>query len=58
MCKGTEFVDLCNKALVHSKMKILSSFTHHQVVPNLFVLLSIKEDILENVGNLTVDGSH
>ncbi len=40
-------------------MKILSSFTHPQVVPNLyevFVLLNTKEDILKNVGNRAVLG--
>jgi len=31
-------------------MKILSSFSHPQVVPNLYEFL-IKEDILKNVGN-------
>ncbi len=44
-----------------SKKKIMSSFTHPQFVPNLyyfFLLLNTKEDILNNVGNQTVDGSH
>ncbi len=39
--------------IVHPKMKIVSSFTHAQVVPNLyafFVLPNTKEDILKNVG--------
>jgi len=38
-------------------MYILSSFTHPQVVSNLyeFPLLNTKEDILKNVGNHTVD---
>ncbi len=41
------------KGIVHPKMKILSSFTHPQVVPNLYeclVLLNTKEDVLNNVG--------
>ncbi len=39
------------KEKVHPKMKILSSFTHPQVVPNLyeFVLPNTKEDILKKV---------
>ncbi len=47
------------KGIVHPKMKILSSFTHTQVVPNcmsFFLLLNIKEDILKNVGNPAVAG--
>jgi len=47
--------------LVHQRMKILSSFTHPQVVPKMyefFLLLNTKEDILKNVGNQTVDGSN
>ncbi len=36
--------------------QILSSFTHPQVVPNLYG--KTKEDILKNVGNQTVAGSH
>jgi len=38
-------------------MNILSSFTHLQVVPNLyeFLLLNTKEAFLKNVGNQTVD---
>jgi len=42
-----------SNVIVHLKMKILSSFTHPQVVPNLyelFLLLNTKEDILKNVG--------
>jgi len=41
------------KCVFHSKMKILSSFTQHSIVPN------IKEDILKKVGlgNITVDGT-
>jgi len=43
-------------------MKILSSFTHPQVVSNLYEFLSSAEqkkgDILKNVGNQTVDGRH
>ncbi len=31
------------KAIVHSKMKILSSFTHPQVVPNLYEFLCYAE---------------
>ncbi len=40
------------KGIVHPKMKILSSFTHPQVVPNLWMSLFCwtKEDILKNVG--------
>ncbi len=47
------------KGNVHPKIKSQSLFT--QVVPNLFeffLLLSTKEEILKNVGNQTVDGSH
>jgi len=33
----------CLKGIVHPKMKILSSFTHHQVVPNLYAFLSSAE---------------
>jgi len=45
--------------IVRPKIKILTSFTHPQVVPNLyeFLLLNTKED-LKNVGNQTVDGPH
>jgi len=43
-------------------MKILSSFTHPQVVPNLYEFISSvehkKKDILNNVGNQPVDGPH
>ncbi len=48
------------KGIVHPKMKILSSFTHSQVVPNmyLFVLLNTKEDILKKVCNQAVLGHH
>ncbi len=38
-----------------------SSFTHSQVFQaymSFFLLLNTKEDILENVGNQTVDGTH
>ncbi len=31
------------KGIVHSKMKILSSFTHPQVVPNLYAFLCSAE---------------
>ncbi len=44
-----------------AKMKILSSFTHSQVVPNLYELLSSNELIrrhLKNAFNQTVYGSH
>jgi len=39
------------KGKLSQKMKILSSFTHLYVVPNLtfFLLQNIKEDILRNV---------
>ncbi len=45
--------------IVHSKMKMLSSFTHPQVFTCMssFLLLSTKEDILKNVGHQTVDGA-
>jgi len=38
------------KGILHPKMKILISFTHPQVVANLyeFLLLNTKEDILKN----------
>ncbi len=32
-------------------MKILLSFTHSEVVPNLYEILSFVEHILKNVGN-------
>ncbi len=42
------------KGIVHPKIKILSSFTHPDVVPNLYEFHSSaehkKEDILKNVG--------
>jgi len=43
------------KGIVQPKMKILSAFTHPQVVPNL---LNTKEDILKNVVNQTGPGPH
>jgi len=45
------------KGIVHLKKKKLSSFTHPQVVSNLyeFLLLNTKEDISKNVSNQTVD---
>ncbi len=49
------------KGIVHPKMKILSSFTHPQVVPNLYeflVLPNTKEDILKKVCNQAVLGHH
>ncbi len=46
------------KGIVHPKIKILSSFTHPNVVPNLYRFLSSKEDILKNVDNQTVFRSH
>ncbi len=33
---GDQFIKICLKGIVHPKMKILSSFTHPQVVPNLY----------------------
>jgi len=41
------------KGIVHSKIVIMSSFTHPQVVP-IFLLLNTKKDILKNVGNQTM----
>jgi len=35
-------------------MKMMSSFTH----PHVCLLCNTKDDILKNVGNQTVDGSH
>ncbi len=50
------------KGIVHPKMKILSSFTHPQVVPNLYEFLCsaehTKEDILKKVCNQAVLGHH
>ncbi len=50
------------KRIVNPKMKILSSFTHPQVVPNLYeffyFLLNTKEDILKKVCNQAVLGHH
>ncbi len=48
------------KGIVHPKMKILSSFTHPQVVPNLYECLCSaehKEDILKKVCNQAVLGT-
>ncbi len=48
------------KGIFHPKMENLSSFTHPQVVPNLYeciVLLNRKEDILKNVGDRAVLGA-
>ncbi len=42
------------KGTVHAIMKILSSFTHPHVGPNLCEFLSFAE--LKNVGNQTVAG--
>ncbi len=43
--------------IVDPKIKFLLSFTHSQVGSNLsfFLLLSLKEDILKNFGNQTID---
>ncbi len=49
------------KGIVHPKIKILSSFTHPQVVLHLyecFFLLNTKEDILKKVCNQAVLGHH
>jgi len=49
------------KGIVRLKMKILSLFTHPEVVSTcmrVFLLLNTKEYILKNVGNQTVDGHH
>ncbi len=52
------------KAIVHPKMRILSSFTHTKVVPNLYECLcsaehkGTKEYNLKNVGNRAVLGHH
>ncbi len=47
------------KGVVHPKMKILSSFTLFQTGMNFFLILNnTREDILENMFNQTVDGSH
>ncbi len=48
------------KAIVHLKINILS-FSHTRLVPILYEFLSLlktKGDILKNVNNQTVDGSH
>ncbi len=43
------------KGTVHPKLKSLPSFTRPQVVPmNFFLLLNIKEDILNKMGQQTV----
>ncbi len=42
--------------IIHQKMKIWSSFTHPQVIPDLYG--KRKDDILKNVGNQTVAGSY
>ncbi len=49
------------KGIVHREMKMLSSFSHPHVVPNLHEFLSYvehKKSILKNAGNQTVDGPH
>jgi len=46
------------KGRVHPKMKMLSLFTHLQVLPicmRYFLLLNTNESILKTVGNQTVD---
>jgi len=45
------------KGILHPKMKMLSSFTHPQVVANLY-LLNTKEDIMKNDWNQTVVWHH
>ncbi len=55
------YAEINIKGVVHPKMKILSSFTHPHVVPNLYECLCSaegKEDILKNVGNRAVLGQH
>ncbi len=48
----------CFKGTVHPKMKFLSSFTHPQVVPNLYKFISsakYKRRYFDNVGNKAVE---
>ncbi len=45
------------KGTVHPKMKILSSFTYPQVVPNLYECLC-SEEILKKVCNQAALGHH
>jgi len=45
------------KGIVHPKIKILSSFTHPQVIPNLYEFHQ-KDDIMKNMDNQTFDGPH
>ncbi len=42
------------------EMNILLSCTHHplQTCMSFFLVLNTNQDILKNVGKLTVDGSH
>ncbi len=51
--KGTADI----KGIVHPKMKILSLFTHPQVVPNLYECLCSAE-LLKKVCNQAVLGHH
>ncbi len=58
---NTKTLTISIKGTVHPKMKILSSFTHPQVVPNLyefFLLPNTKEDILKKVCNQAVLGHY
>ncbi len=43
LCHLVAFNDVALKGIVHPKMKILSSFTHPQVVPNLYEFLCSAE---------------
>ncbi len=62
-CALTEFfgVNFPFKGIVHPKMKILSSFTHPQLVPNLYECLCSAEHkgrYSEECGNRAVLGHH
>ncbi len=60
--KKVIYIETCHfKGIVHPKIKIVSSFTHPQVVPNLYECVCSaehKDDILKNEGNRAVLGHH
>ncbi len=47
---------IVSRGVVHPNMNILSSM--FQTWMSFFLLMNTKEDMLKNVGNQTVDGSH
>jgi len=47
----SEFIMIDFKGIVHPKMKILSLFTHPQVVPNLYVFICSAEHKGRRIGS-------